>query len=155
MLIQRKLPADKTYTRTHSDDHAMTNFITRITDPAQTQPDLLVDELHDRISAGGMNREDTGRLVKDLLQILTETSDDALSESICNLLATIYYQGIAQESIAVACMAIVDRLKTGSLIHVLDILEAEDVIGSQDLLARFAASSDPVVRERAQEILSK
>lgn len=115
--------------------------------------DLLIDQMNDMITNGSVTRSDQEIVVEALLKLILRESDEAVSESIWNLLGNVYEKGPWKESIADAAVTLLDLLPAGCLAHVIPIIGGSNRHDKHVLLAPFTASSNNAIRAISKETL--
>ncbi|WP_444943245.1 hypothetical protein ACJJIK_15310 [Microbulbifer sp. ZKSA006] len=129
------------------------NLISKICDPQNHARDLLVDELNDEIEAGSFSKEDTQLIVHSLLKLLPAEQDQAVNESILNLLSSLYPSGITDRDIEVYVLDHIKDFKPGSLIHALSILSESKLNERKAIFSHFSKSDNTSIQEVVRNYL--
>ena len=133
----------------------MSTLISRICDPRGEDRDLLVDELNDGIEAESYSKQETLSIIHQLLGLLLTETDQAVCESILNLLSGIYPSGNGARDIEIYILEHIHELKPGALVHALSILSESNLEEREKIFSDFSYSDNESIREMARNYLSK
>lgn len=131
-------------------------ILAKIVDPLQPERDLLVDELNDQLEDGQYDDTTTRGIVLELVELAQSESNSDVHESILNLLAGHYLPGVtASSEIEAFVVAQMSTFSVGSLDHALGIVAESELKTREQILARYAQSDNPGIRETAEYFLTK
>ncbi len=131
-------------------------ILAKIVDPLQPERDSLVDELNDRLEDGQYDDATTRRVVLELVELAQSESDSDVHESILNLLSGHYLPGVtASSEIEAFVTTQMSTFSVGSLDHALGIVAESKLETREQILARYAQSDNPGIRETAEYFLTK
>jgi hypothetical protein len=131
------------------------SLISQICNPHNVDRDLLIDELNDEIEVESYSEEETLSIIHDLLRLLPTEKDQAVHESIMNLLSGIYPSGNGARDIERYILDYIQELKPGSLVHALSILAESKLEERRDIFDSFFHSDNEAIQKIARNYLSE
>ncbi|RKZ50577.1 MAG: hypothetical protein DRR16_19525 [Candidatus Parabeggiatoa sp. nov. 3] len=123
-------------------NHAL---LSKIYDRQQENRDRLVDELNDLVENNQFDEGEQAKIAKKLLVLLIDETNDAVFESVLNLLGGIYASGICVNAIASNIAGFINTLKPESLVHAIPIIAESNLPEKRKLLEPFLNSSHPAI----------
>jgi hypothetical protein len=136
-------------------DNRFSDLFPGITNPAEHDRHLLVDELNDWVEPGTLASEELSEIVNFVLSLLDKEPDKEvfLQESICNLLSEVYWQGKLQEKIAREVFNYLPHLEVNGLMHMIPVLVDAKVYIEADWLPSFLSHPNIHVQELVKDAL--
>lgn len=131
------------------------SLISQICDPQNEDRDLLVDELNDEIETESYSEEETLSIIHKLLGLLPTETDQAVHESILNLLSGIYPTSNCSQDIERYILDYIQELKPGSLVHALSILSESKLAERKEIFTTFSHSDNEAIQKVARKFLSE
>lgn len=128
--------------------------ISKVRDINFVQRDVIIDELCDLIEAKKVPREKEIFIVDELIQILDSDNNNAVIESILNLLALEFFNNVCSNKIANACARNIHKLDVGSLCHALPIIAESNLPNKKSLIADYIESDNSTIKQLAKEVIT-
>ncbi|WP_282176055.1 hypothetical protein [Vibrio nereis] len=131
------------------------SLISKICNSQNKNRDLLVDELNDEIESESFSADEILLIIHKLLILLPVETDQAVHESILNLLSGVYPSGNGAKDIEKYVLNYIQELNPGSLVHALSILSESNLVEKKEIFTNFTHSDNEAIRKIAQSLLTE
>ncbi|QYO67757.1 hypothetical protein [Leptolyngbya sp. 7M] len=130
-------------------------ILNKIKDITTQSRDLPIDDLSTLLEYESLSDDEQHTVVSELVRFLEEDSvqEDAVVESIFNLLGIVFFQDKYTDLIANVSAKMLPRLMPGSLVHALLIIGESNLPNKVALIEKYLNSDNPAIRSAAQEAM--
>jgi hypothetical protein len=114
----------------------------------------LLDDLNDLLQSAPIEGDDAMVLVRGLSKLIDAGGNDAVLESIFNVLSTLYIQGQARDEIEDIALKRIPDLPVGVIVHVLEIVGLSEMPSKRDILTSYTKHENPYLNALAKSLLT-